>query len=136
TLRDSVTYRHWRAAPLSTMYPLTNSESSSEGYSSDLLASSSERSPTTSMPLPAHPSRAPSSVRADLLPPYKRFRSSSVVASPEDCTEEGELAVVEAGVGDDDEEDDGMEGDDQAGDESDAKVYVEADARAEPKENT
>nr|GEY22466.1 putative ribonuclease H-like domain-containing protein [Tanacetum cinerariifolium] len=187
---------HSTSGPLSRKRPqgsdyVTPSPSPSAGLSRKRC-----RSPATSVPSPAHTPGALSPIRADRLPPHKRFICPLATSSPEDSIEVGgetninsdilanieadtaaeavanaevkagvtakaeivgddeaditaevasaietktvvgELAVVEASVGDDDEEDDGMEGDDQAGDESDAKVYVEADARAEPKENT
>ncbi|GJS53252.1 retrovirus-related pol polyprotein from transposon TNT 1-94 [Tanacetum coccineum] len=50
TLRDSEAYRHWKVAPLSTVYLPTTFESSFGDFSSDSLTSSSERpsySPTS-----------------------------------------------------------------------------------------
>ncbi|GJX28381.1 hypothetical protein Tco_0236460 [Tanacetum coccineum] len=58
TFRDSVAYHRWRAAPLSTMYPPTTSDLSSEVFSSDSstytfegsLSSSATRSPLGPLP--------------------------------------------------------------------------------------
>ncbi|GJS73853.1 hypothetical protein Tco_0706694 [Tanacetum coccineum] len=90
----SETFRHWCAAPLSTLYPPTTSESSSGDSSERPLHSSSHfagpsrkrcRSPVDSVPssMPVMGSLAPT--RADLLPPRKRFRDSY---SSEACIEE------------------------------------------------
>ncbi|GJQ89611.1 hypothetical protein Tco_0000750 [Tanacetum coccineum] len=114
TLWDSVAYLRWRAAPLSTMYPSTTSDSSSEGSSSDLSSegsssdlsfegsssdipvSSSERlshssatkSPATSVPSATHRPGALSPIHDDLLPCCKSFRGPSATSSPEDSIEE------------------------------------------------
>ncbi|GJR85162.1 hypothetical protein Tco_0209173 [Tanacetum coccineum] len=83
--RRSEAFRHWCATPLSTLYPLTTSESSSGDSSERPLNSSSHsagpslkrcRSPANSVPssTPVMGSLAPN--RADLLPPHKRFRDS------------------------------------------------------------
>ncbi|GKE27364.1 hypothetical protein Tco_1442748 [Tanacetum coccineum] len=96
-LRRSATFRHWCAAPLSTFYPPTTSESSSGDSSERPLHSSSHssgpsrkrcRSLTNSVPssTPVTGSLAPT--RADLLPPRKRFRDSySSETSMEEDTE-------------------------------------------------
>ncbi|GKB76878.1 hypothetical protein Tco_0943773 [Tanacetum coccineum] len=73
TPQYSEAFRRWRAAPLSTPYPPTTSESS--------LGSSSERSLDSSSPSSGPSPPTP----ADLLPPRKRFRDSY---SPEDSREE------------------------------------------------
>ncbi|GKE79614.1 hypothetical protein Tco_1545734 [Tanacetum coccineum] len=95
--RRSEAFRRWCAAPLSTLYPPTTSESSSGDSSEKPLHSSSHssgpsrkrcRSPTDSVPssTPVTGSLAPT--RADLLPPRKRFRDSySSEASTEEDTE-------------------------------------------------
>ncbi|GJX43069.1 putative reverse transcriptase domain-containing protein [Tanacetum coccineum] len=83
--RRSKVFRRWCAAPLSTLYPPTTSESSSGDSSERPLHSSSHsagpsrkrcRSLVNSVPLstPVMGSLAPT--RADLLPPRKRFRDS------------------------------------------------------------
>ncbi|GKD03311.1 hypothetical protein Tco_1178285, partial [Tanacetum coccineum] len=87
-------FRRWRAAPLSTSYPPTTSESSLGSSSERSLDSSSPfsrpsrkrcRSPTASVPSPTHVSRSIAHTLADLLPPCKRFRGSY---SSEDSGEE------------------------------------------------
>ncbi|GKG38482.1 hypothetical protein Tco_0460194, partial [Tanacetum coccineum] len=84
----------WRSVPLSTLNPLTTSESSLGSSSKRSLDSSSPsfgpsrkrcRSHTTSVPSPNHVSRLIAPTPADLLPPHKRFRDSY---SPEDSEEE------------------------------------------------
>ncbi|GJT01411.1 hypothetical protein Tco_0822580 [Tanacetum coccineum] len=77
TLRDSEAYHCWRAAPLSTVYPPTTSDSSS----GDFL------SPATSVPLATPTLGALSFARADLLPPRKRIRGFSAASSSEDSSE-------------------------------------------------
>ncbi|GKF27064.1 hypothetical protein Tco_0082958, partial [Tanacetum coccineum] len=83
--RRSEAFRHWCAAPLSTLYPPTTSESSSGDSSERPLHSSSHsvrpsrkrgRSPVDFVPssTPVMESLAPT--HADLLPPHKRFRDS------------------------------------------------------------
>ncbi|GKE79990.1 hypothetical protein Tco_1549990, partial [Tanacetum coccineum] len=96
-LRRSKAFHHWCATPLSTLYPLTTSESSLGDSSEIPLHSSSHsvrpsckrcRSPVDSVPssTPIIGSLAPT--RADLLPPHKRFRHSySSKASIEEDTE-------------------------------------------------
>ncbi|GJX45943.1 hypothetical protein Tco_0262619 [Tanacetum coccineum] len=95
--RRSEAFHRWCAAPLSTLYPLTTSESSSGDSSERPLHSSSHsvgpsrkrcRSPVDFVPssTPVMGSLAPT--RADLLPPRKRFKDSySYKASIEEDTE-------------------------------------------------
>ncbi|GJT61401.1 hypothetical protein Tco_1004934, partial [Tanacetum coccineum] len=88
TPRSSEAYLRWRSAPLSTMYPLTTSESSAGNSSSESSAGPSRkrcRSPTSTVTSPIHATRALVPSHADLLPPQKRFRDS---ISPEDSIEE------------------------------------------------
>ncbi|GJR40171.1 reverse transcriptase domain-containing protein [Tanacetum coccineum] len=113
--RRSEAFRHWCAAPLSTLYPPTTSESSSGDSSERPLHSSSHsagpsrkrcRSPVDSVPssTPVMGSLAPT--RADLLPPRKRFRDSySSEASIEEDTEIDPIETevdMELGIGDGD----------------------------------
>ncbi|GJR57486.1 putative reverse transcriptase domain-containing protein [Tanacetum coccineum] len=88
TSKYSEAYRRWRSAPLSTMYPLTTSESSSGDSSSKSSAIPSRkryRSPaaTVTASIPTLGALVPS--RVDLLPPRKRFRD---FISPEDSVKE------------------------------------------------
>ncbi|GJZ38711.1 hypothetical protein Tco_0585274 [Tanacetum coccineum] len=97
TLQRSKAFRRWCAAPLSTLYPPTTSESSSGDSSKRPLRSSLHsarpsrkrcRSSVDSIPsfMPVMGSLAPT--RTDLLPPCKRFRDSySFEASVEEDTE-------------------------------------------------
>ncbi|GKE82002.1 hypothetical protein Tco_1552002 [Tanacetum coccineum] len=95
--RCSEAFRHWCAAPLSTLYPPTTSESSSGDSSERPLHSSSHsagpsrkrcRSPTDSVPSSTPVTRSLAPTRADLLPPRKRFKDSySFEASTEEDTE-------------------------------------------------
>ncbi|GJS74924.1 hypothetical protein Tco_0724805 [Tanacetum coccineum] len=113
--RRSEAFHHWCAAPLSTLYPPTTSESSSGDSSERPLHSSSHsagpsrkrcRSPVDSVPssTPVMGSLAPT--RADLLPPRKRFRDSySSEASIEEDTEIDPIETevdMELGIGDGD----------------------------------
>ncbi|GKA60291.1 hypothetical protein Tco_0759698 [Tanacetum coccineum] len=113
--RRSEAFRRWCAAPLSTLYPPTTSESSSGDSSERPLHSSSHsagpsrkrcRSPVDSVPssMPVMGSLAPT--RADLLPPRKRFRDSySSEASIEEDTEIDPIETevdMELGIGDGD----------------------------------
>ncbi|GJU30892.1 hypothetical protein Tco_1174481 [Tanacetum coccineum] len=86
--RCSEAFRRWCAAPLSTWYPPTTSESSSGDSSERPMHLSSHsagpsrkrcRSPVDSVPLsmPVTGSLAPT--RADLLPPRKKFRDGDEV---------------------------------------------------------
>ncbi|GJR72928.1 putative reverse transcriptase domain-containing protein [Tanacetum coccineum] len=88
TPRYSKAYRCWRSASLSTMYPLTTSESLAGDSFFESSARPSRkrcRSPAASVTSSIHASRALVPSRADLLPPCKRFRDS---ISPEDSVEE------------------------------------------------
>ncbi|GJU00365.1 hypothetical protein Tco_1110703 [Tanacetum coccineum] len=113
--RRSEAFRCWCAAPLSTLYPPTTSESSSEDSSERPLHSSSHfarpsrkrcRSLVDSVPssTPVMGSLAPTC--ADLLPPRKRFRDSySSEASIEEDTEIDPIETevdMELGIGDGD----------------------------------
>ncbi|GJS80371.1 hypothetical protein Tco_0730252, partial [Tanacetum coccineum] len=113
--RRSEAYRRWCAAPLSTVYPPTTSESSSGDSSERPMHSSPHsagpsrkrcRSPVDSVPvsMPVTGSLAPT--RADHLPPRKRFRDSySSEASLEEDVEVGLTGTgvdVELGIGDGD----------------------------------
>ncbi|GJZ50503.1 hypothetical protein Tco_0604693 [Tanacetum coccineum] len=88
TLWCSEAYLRWRSAPLSTMYLLTTSESSTGDSSSELSARPSRkrcRSPATTVTSSIRATRALVPSRADILPPRKRFRDS---ISPEDSVED------------------------------------------------
>ncbi|GKE26036.1 putative reverse transcriptase domain-containing protein, partial [Tanacetum coccineum] len=113
--RHSEAFSHWCAAPLSTLYPPTISESSSRDSSERPLHSSSYsagpsrkrcRSLVDSVPssTPVMGSLTPN--RADLLPPRKRFRDSySFKASIEENTEIDPIETevdIELGIGDGD----------------------------------
>ncbi|GKA45084.1 hypothetical protein Tco_0737880 [Tanacetum coccineum] len=139
--RRSEAFRRWCAAPLSTLYPPTTSESSSGDSSERPMHLSSHsagpsrkrcRSPVDSAPLsmPVTGSLAPT--RADLSPPRKRFRDSySSEASIEEDAEVGLTGTgvdMELGIGDGDEV-----GDHVGIDHRDARVDTEeyeADASA------
>ncbi|GKB67177.1 hypothetical protein Tco_0928589, partial [Tanacetum coccineum] len=103
------------AAPLSTLYPPTTSESSSGDSSERPLHSSSHsagpsrkrcRSPVDSVPSSTPVMRSLAPTRADLLPPRKRFRDSySSEASIEEDTEIDPIETkvdMELGIGDGD----------------------------------
>ncbi|GKA13629.1 putative reverse transcriptase domain-containing protein, partial [Tanacetum coccineum] len=103
--RRSEAFRRWCAAPLSTLYPPTTSESSSGDSSERPLHSSSHsvgpsrkrcRSLVDSIPssTPVMGSLAPT--RADLLPPRKRFRDS--YSSEASIEEDAEVGPIETGV--------------------------------------
>ncbi|GKA05895.1 putative reverse transcriptase domain-containing protein, partial [Tanacetum coccineum] len=95
--RRSEAFRHWCAAPLSTLYPPTTSESSSGDSSERPLHSSSHsagpsrkrcRSQVDFVPSSTPVMRSLAPTRADLLPSRKRFRDSySSEASIEEDTE-------------------------------------------------
>ncbi|GJV84939.1 hypothetical protein Tco_1524837 [Tanacetum coccineum] len=88
TPRCSEVYLRWRSAPLSTMYPLTTSESSVVDSSSESSARPSCkrcRSPAATMTSSVHATRALVPSRANLLPPHKRYRD---FISLEDSVEE------------------------------------------------
>ncbi|GJT62161.1 hypothetical protein Tco_1005694 [Tanacetum coccineum] len=70
TPRDNETYRHWRAAPLSIVYPSTTFESSYRDFSSDSSTSSSKRPPYPSATHSLTPSPS-------VGPSRKRCRSSN-----------------------------------------------------------
>ncbi|GJY59696.1 hypothetical protein Tco_0459588 [Tanacetum coccineum] len=102
--RHSEAYRRWCAAPLSTLYPPTTSESSSGDSSERPMHSSPHsagpsrkrcRSPvdSVSLSMPVTGSLAPT--RADHLPPRKRFRDSYSSASIEEDTK---IDPIETGV--------------------------------------
>ncbi|GJV55776.1 hypothetical protein Tco_1456781 [Tanacetum coccineum] len=103
--RRSEAFRRWCAAPLSTLYPPTTSESSSGDSSERPMHLSSHsagpsrkrcRSPVDSVPLsmPVTGSLAPT--RADLSPPRKRFRDS--YSSEASIEEDAEVGLTETGV--------------------------------------
>ncbi|GJX33111.1 hypothetical protein Tco_0242966 [Tanacetum coccineum] len=103
--RRSEAFRRWCAAPLSTLYPPTTSESSSGDSSERPMHLSSHsagpsrkrcRSPIDSVPLsmPVTGSLAPT--RADVLPPRKRFRDS--YSSEASMEEDADIGPTEAGV--------------------------------------
>ncbi|GKC39189.1 hypothetical protein Tco_1051573, partial [Tanacetum coccineum] len=109
--RHSEAFHRWCAAPLSTLYPPTTSESSSERplhLSSHSTGPSRKRcrSPVDSVPssTPVIGSLAPT--RADLLPPRKRFRDSySYETSIEEDTKIDPIETgvdMELGIGDGD----------------------------------
>ncbi|GKE61059.1 reverse transcriptase domain-containing protein, partial [Tanacetum coccineum] len=80
----SEAYSRWRSTLLSTLYPSTTSESSTEDSSSESFAGPSRkrcRSPAATVTSSIHATRALVLSRADLLLPRKRFRDS---ISPED----------------------------------------------------
>ncbi|GJY42575.1 putative reverse transcriptase domain-containing protein, partial [Tanacetum coccineum] len=112
-LRHSEAFRRWCAAPLSTLYPPTTSESSSGDSSERPLHSSSHsagpsrkrcRSLVDSVPSSTPVMRSLAPTRADLLPPRKRFRDSySSEASIEEDTEVDPIETevdMELGIGD------------------------------------
>ncbi|GJZ06872.1 hypothetical protein Tco_0540665 [Tanacetum coccineum] len=139
--RRSEAFRRWCAAPLSTLYPPTTSESSSGDSSERPLHSSSHsagpsrkrcRSLVDYVPssTPVMGSLAPT--RADLLPPRKRFRDSySSEASIEEDAEVGPIETgvdMELGIGDGDDVRDHVEIDPR--DVRDDTEEYEADASA------
>nr|GEY17337.1 putative reverse transcriptase domain-containing protein [Tanacetum cinerariifolium] len=83
--RHCEAFHHWCAAPLSTFYPLTTSESSSRESSERPLHSSS------------HSAGPSPPTRANLLPPRKRFRDS--YSSETSMEEDTEIDTVETGDG-------------------------------------
>ncbi|GJR85307.1 hypothetical protein Tco_0209318 [Tanacetum coccineum] len=126
TPRRSEAFRRWCADPLSTLYPPTTSESSSEDSSERPLHSSSHfagpsrkrcRSPVDSVPssTPVMGSLAPT--RADLLPPRKRFIDS--YSSEDSIEEDTEIDPIETEVD--------MELD--IGDRDEVRDHVEIDPR-------
>ncbi|GJU16939.1 hypothetical protein Tco_1144905 [Tanacetum coccineum] len=124
--QSSEAFRHWCAAPLSTLYPPTTSESSLGDslerpmHSSSHCAGQSRkryRSPVDYVPssMPVIGSLAP--IRADLLPPHKRFRDS--YSSKTSIEEDIEIDPIETGVD--------MES--GIGDRDDVRDHVEIDPR-------
>ncbi|GJR90756.1 hypothetical protein Tco_0214767 [Tanacetum coccineum] len=120
--RRSEAFRRWCAAPLSTLYPPTTSESSSGDSSERPLHSSLHsagpsrkrcRSPVDSVPSSTPVMRSLAPTRADLLPPRKRFRDSySSEASIEEDTEIDPIETevdMELGISDGDDERDHVE---------------------------
>ncbi|GKD35495.1 putative reverse transcriptase domain-containing protein, partial [Tanacetum coccineum] len=88
TPQCSEAYLCWRSTPLSTMYPLTTSESSAgnSSFESSAIPSCKRcRSPASIVTLPIQAIRALVPSRADLLLPRKRFKD---YISPEDSNEE------------------------------------------------
>ncbi|GJZ99946.1 putative reverse transcriptase domain-containing protein, partial [Tanacetum coccineum] len=141
--RRSEAFRRWCAAPLSTLYPPTTSESSSGDSSERPLHSSSHsagpsrkrcRSPVDSVPssTPVIGSLAPT--RADLLPPCKRFRDSySSEAIIEEDAEVGHIEIgidMELGIGDGDNVRDQVEIDPRDVRDDRQGVLMKADASA------
>ncbi|GJU83147.1 hypothetical protein Tco_1285512 [Tanacetum coccineum] len=113
--RRSEAFRHLCAAPLSTLYPSTTSESSSGDSSERPLHSSSHsagpsrkrcRSLVDSVPLSTLVMRSLAPTCADLLSPRKRFRDSYLSeASIEEDTEVDPIETevdMELGIGDGD----------------------------------
>ncbi|GJS76044.1 hypothetical protein Tco_0725925 [Tanacetum coccineum] len=111
----SEAFLRWCAAPLSTLYPPTTSESSSGDSSERPMHLSSHsarpsrkrcRSPVDSVPLSTLVIGSLTPTRADLLPPCKRFRDSySSKASIEEDAEVGPIETevdIELGIGDGD----------------------------------
>ncbi|GJU26918.1 hypothetical protein Tco_1165539 [Tanacetum coccineum] len=109
---SSEAFRHWCAAPLSTLYPPTTSESSSGDSSERPLHSSSHsagpsrkrcRSQVDFVPSSTPVMRSLAPTRADLLPSRKRFRDSySSEASIEEDTEIDPIETkidMELGIG-------------------------------------
>ncbi|GJR53073.1 hypothetical protein Tco_1403594 [Tanacetum coccineum] len=139
--RRSDAFHRWCAAPLSTLYSPTTSESSSGDSSERPLHSSSHsaepsrkrcRSPVDSVPSSTPVMRSLAPTRADLLPPRKRFRDSySSEASIEEDTEIDPIETgidMELGIGDGDDVRDHVEIDPR--DVRDDTEEYEADASA------
>nr|GEV31288.1 putative reverse transcriptase domain-containing protein [Tanacetum cinerariifolium] len=129
--QHSEAFRRWCAAPLSTFYPPTTSESSLGDLSERPLHSSSYfvgpshkrcRSLTDSVPSSAPVIGSLAPTRADLLPPRKRFRDSY---SPETSMEEDtEIDTTET--------EDGRELD--IVDKDDVRDHIEVDPRNDREE--
>ncbi|GKB57257.1 hypothetical protein Tco_0913443, partial [Tanacetum coccineum] len=113
--RRSKAFRHWCAAPLSTLYPPTTSESSSGDSSERLLHSSSHsagpsrkrsKSPVDSVPSSTLVMGSLAPTHTDLLPPRKRFKDSySSEASIYEDTKVDPIETevdMELGIGDGD----------------------------------
>ncbi|GKE70919.1 hypothetical protein Tco_1528991, partial [Tanacetum coccineum] len=120
--RCSEAFRRWCAAPLSTLYPLTTSESSLGDSSERPLHSFSHsarpsrkrcRSSVDSVPSSTLVMRSLAPTRADLLPPRKRFRDSYLSkASIKEDTEVDPIETevdMELGIGDEDDVKDHVE---------------------------
>ncbi|GJS06898.1 hypothetical protein Tco_0363694 [Tanacetum coccineum] len=123
--RRSEAFRHWCAAPLSTLYPPTTSESSSGDSSERPLHSSSHsagpsrkrcRSLVDSVPSSTLVMGSLAPTPADLLPPHKRFRDS--YSSEASIEEDTKIDLIETEVDMKDVRDDtkGYEADTNAGD--------------------
>ncbi|GKG25323.1 hypothetical protein Tco_0395951, partial [Tanacetum coccineum] len=104
--RRSEAFRRWCAAPLSTLYLPTTSESSSGDSSERPLHSSSHsvgpsrkryRTPANSVLSSTPVSGLLAHTRVDLLPPRKRFKDSYL--SEASMKEDTELGTAEAEVG-------------------------------------
>ncbi|GJS84483.1 hypothetical protein Tco_0751024 [Tanacetum coccineum] len=113
--RRSEAFHRWCAAPLSTLYPPTTSESSSGDSSERPLHSSSHfagpsrkrcRSPVDYVPSSTLVMGSLAPTRVDLLPPCKRFKDSySSETSIEEDVEVGPIETrvdMELGIGDGD----------------------------------
>ncbi|GJU98722.1 putative reverse transcriptase domain-containing protein [Tanacetum coccineum] len=102
TRRCSEAYLCWRSTSLSTMYPLTTSQSSAGDSFFESSARPSPkrcRSPATTVTSPIHVTRALVPSRANLLPPRKRFRNSiSLEDSVENDIDMDVLEDIEADV--------------------------------------
>ncbi|GKD77901.1 hypothetical protein Tco_1340522, partial [Tanacetum coccineum] len=103
--RRSEAFCRWCAAPLSTLYPLTTSESSSGDSSERPLHSSSHsagpsrkrcRSPVDYVPSSTLVMGSLAPTRADLLPPHNRFKDS--YSSEASIEEDTEIDPIETGV--------------------------------------
>ncbi|GKE41447.1 hypothetical protein Tco_1468731 [Tanacetum coccineum] len=104
--RRSEAFRRWCAAPLSTLYPPTTSESSSGDSSERPLHSSSHsaepshkrcRSPVDSVPSSTSVMGSLAPTRADLLPPRKR---DHVKIDPRDVRDDTEEYEADTSAGD------------------------------------
>nr|GEX46565.1 hypothetical protein [Tanacetum cinerariifolium] len=129
--RHSEAFCRWCAAPLSTFYPPTTSESSSGDSSERPLHSSPHfvgpsrkrcRSPNDSVPSPTLVMGSLDPTRADLLPPRKRFRDS--YSSETSMEEDTEIDTIET--------EDGRELDIVDGD--DVRDHIEVDPRDDREE--
>ncbi|GJS25043.1 hypothetical protein Tco_0453675 [Tanacetum coccineum] len=106
-------FRHWCAAPLSTLYPPTTSDSSIGDSSERPLHSSSHSagpsrkrciSPVDSVPSSTLVIGSLAPTRADLLPPRKRFRDSysseTIIEEDTEIDPIGTRVDMELGIGD------------------------------------
>ncbi|GJY58637.1 hypothetical protein Tco_0458529 [Tanacetum coccineum] len=99
TFRDSVAYRRWRAAPLSTMAFTSDEDYATPSPLSSVGPSRKRcRSRATSVPLVAHLPGALSPVCVGLLPPRKRFRGPSAAFSLEDSIKDGSEASTKSDI--------------------------------------